>query len=129
MTYEHELAFNLRQRGIPEATIAETVDEVRAHTAMTGTDAASEFGTPVEYASSFPEVKRSTRGRRVIIVAAVLAIAYVIGIFALKAIANVDIENYVGEVELWPALLILLVGITSGFLTDYLRPAPRSSNR
>lgn len=126
MTYEHDLAFNLRIRGTPESQIAEVLEEVRAHASTTGTSAESEFGTPEEYASSFPKVKRRTRGSRVVIAAVILALAYVVAIFAV-ALIGFDIEVITGPVLLWPALVVLALGVLGGFLIDYLRLAPRSN--
>ncbi|WP_104169319.1 hypothetical protein [Cryobacterium sp. M23] len=126
MTYEHDLAFNLRIRGTPESQIAEVLEEVRAHASTTGTSAESEFGTPEEYASSFPKVKRRTRGSRVVIAAVILALAYVVAIFAV-ALIGFDIEVITGPVLLWPALVVLALGVLGGILIDYLRLAPRSN--
>ena len=127
MTYEHDLAFNLRMRGTPESQIAEVLEEVRAHAPTTGTSAESEFGTPKGYASSFPKVKRRTLGSRVVIAAAIIALAYIVAIFALKALIDFNIEVITGPVLLWPALVVLALGILGGFLLDYFRPAPRSN--
>ena len=59
MSYERDLAFNLRIRGLPEDEIAETLDEVRAHAAANGSPAEDEFGSPQEYAKQFPSRKRA----------------------------------------------------------------------
>ncbi|MDN6178577.1 MAG: hypothetical protein L0J08_08550, partial [Micrococcaceae bacterium] len=72
MTYEHNLAFYLRMRGLPEAQVSEAIDEVRAHVMSSGNSAESEFGTAEDYAESFSAVKRRTLGVRVITVAGVL---------------------------------------------------------
>jgi len=129
MSYERDLAFNLRLRGIAEQQIEEAVHEVHTHTAATGVTPESEFGTPEEYAKTFEKGTRRTRGVRVVIVAAVLALAYVAGVFALKALADFDIRTITGPTILWPALVILGTGIIAGFLIDYLRPAPTVSKR
>lgn len=62
MSYERNLTFNLRIRGVSEDQIAETLDEVRAHEAAAGTPAEAEFGKAEEYAKQFPKMKMRTRG-------------------------------------------------------------------
>lgn len=127
MSYEHDLAFALRLRGLSEARIAEAVREVQAHTLSAGTSPEDEFGTAEEYASTFPATKRRTRGARVAAGATILALAYVVIAFALKPLFDVDVRSIVGPVMLWPALAIIAVGVLAGFLVDYLRPTPRST--
>lgn len=125
MTYEKDLAFNLRIRGMSESQIVEVISEVRAH-AANGVSAESEFGSPEEYASSFPKGKRRTRGARVIAMAVIVAIAYGVAVLVLAVVFHVDIRAITGPVTVWPALLIVVLGILLGFLIDYLRPPPRS---
>ena len=125
MTYEKDLAFNLRTRGMSESQIIEVISEVRAH-AANGVSAETEFGTPEEYASSFPKSKRRTRGVRVVTAAVIIAIAYGVTVLALMVVFNFDIRAITGPVTLWPALLIIVLGVLGGFLIDYLRPPPRS---
>ncbi|WP_298042451.1 hypothetical protein [uncultured Citricoccus sp.] len=129
MSYEHDLAFNLRQRGLPESQIVEAIEEVRTHTAATGVSAEAEFGPAEQYAESFPAVKRRNRGQRVVAVAVLLAIAYGLASLALKPLTGFDIKVLTGPVTLWPALVIVGTGLLGGFLTDYLRPAPRTTGR
>lgn len=129
MSYERDLAFNLRQRGLPESQVAEVIDEVRAHTATTGTPAEAEFGTAEDYAASFPAVKRRSRGHRVVTVAVLLSITYVLAGLALKPLIGFDIKALTGPMMLWPGLVIGAVGLLGGFLTDYLRPAPQATRR
>ena len=129
MSYEHDLAFNLRLRGIPEPQIAEAVEEVRVHTHSTGQSAEDEFGSTDEYAQTFPQQKTHTRGRRAVLAGKILAIAYVVCAFAAQPLAGIDVRDIVGPVMLWPALAILGISILGGFLLDYLRPAPRAATR
>lgn len=126
MTYEKDLAFNLRTRGMSESQIIEVINEVRAH-AANGASAETEFGTPEEYASSFPKSKKRTRGVRVVTAAVIIAIAYGVTVLALTVLFNFDIRAVTGPVTLWPALLIIVLGAIGGFLLDYLRPPPRSN--
>ena len=60
------------------------------------------------------------------IAAVILALAYVVAIFAV-ALIGFDIEVITGPVLLWPALVVLALGVLGGFLIDYLRLAPRSN--
>jgi hypothetical protein len=129
MSYERDLAFNLRQRGLPESQLAEVIDEVRAHTATTGACAEAEFGTAEQYAASFPAVKRRSRGQRVVAVAVLLAIAYVVTALVLTPLIGFDIKVLTGPLMLWPAGLLVGAGLLGGFLTDYLRPTPRTTGR
>ena len=127
MTYERDLAFNLRIRGISERQIAETLAEVRAHEAATGTLAKDEFGAAQEYAKQFPKGKRRSRGAAVTTLATVVSLAYVLAV-VVTPFLGIDIRASVGPITLLPALAVLLGGVLAGFLTDYLRPAPSSSS-
>ncbi|MDQ0869545.1 putative YccA/Bax inhibitor family protein [Arthrobacter sp. V1I9] len=127
MSYERRLTFNLRVRGLSEAEIAEALDEVRAHEAVTGTPAVAEFGTAEEYAKQFPKQKRRTRGKTINTVVTVLAVAYVLLVVVLMLVFRVDIRDFVGPVTLLPATGFVLAGLLAGFLTDYFRPAQRST--
>ena len=129
MSYERDLAFNLRIRGLSEDEIADTLDEVRAHGATTGTPAEDEFGTAQEYAKQFPEKKKKkTRslGSAVMMVGVALAIIYVAVAMLLLPFLHIDVRDIVGPLRLGPALGLILAGILAGCLTDYFRPLPRS---
>ena len=123
MSYERKLTFNLRLRGLPEAEIADVIDEVRAHEAAAGTPAEADFGTAEEYASQFPKKKRRTRGRTITTIGAAVAIGYALFAVLLALLFRVDIREYVGPITLLPGLVLLLASIAAGFLTDYLTPA------
>ena len=126
MSYERNLTFNLRIRGLSEPEIAEVIDEVRAHGAAAGTPAVAEFGTAEEYAKQFPKRNRRTRGRTITMIGTAVAIAY--GLFAvlLALLFRVDIREYVGPVTLLPGLVLILASVLAGFLTDYFQPAKSS---
>ncbi|MDQ0620508.1 hypothetical protein [Arthrobacter globiformis] len=125
MTYERDLAFNLRIRGISEREIAETLEEVRAHEAAAGTPAKDEFGAAQDYAKQFPKGRRRSRGAAVTTIAAAVSIAYVLAV-VVTPFLGIDLRESVGPITLLPALAVILGGVLAGFLTDYLRPAPRS---
>jgi hypothetical protein len=127
MSYERDLAFNLRIRGLPEDEIAETLDEVRAHAAANGSPAEDEFGSPQEYAKQFPKQKTRSRGYAIAMVGAVLAITYAAVAMLLLPFLRIDVRDLVGPIRLLPALVLLLGGVVSGFLTDYFRPPSRRS--
>lgn len=129
MSYERELAFNLRLRGVPETRVAAAIEEVRAHAASADTSAEAEFGTAEEYAASFPEGKRRSRGRRVIAVAVLLATAYVLAALVLTPLIGFDVKDITGPLMLWPAGVLVAAGLVGGFLTDYLRQTPRTPRR
>lgn len=129
MSYARKLTLNLRLRGLSEAEIAEALDEVRAHEAAAGTPAEAEFGTAEDYAMQFPNKKRRTRGRTITTIGAALAIAYVLFAVLLALLFSVDIREFVGPITLLPGLVLLLVSVLAGFLTDYFQPAqsPRAA--
>lgn len=126
MSYERNLTFNLRLRGLSETEIAETLDEVRAHGAVAGGSAEAEFGTAEEYAKQFPKQKRRTRGSTITMIGTASAIAYVLLAVILMPLFKVDIRDFVGPITLLPALMLVLVSVLAGFLTDYFQPAQRS---
>lgn len=129
MSYARKLTFNLRLRGLSEAEIAEALAEVRAHDAAAGTPSEAEFGTAEEYAMQFPNRKRRTRGRTITTVGTALAIAYVLFAVLLALLFSADIREFVGPITLLPGLVLLLVSVLAGFLTDYFQPAqsPRAA--
>ncbi|MBT2552414.1 hypothetical protein [Arthrobacter sp. ISL-5] len=126
MSYERNLTFNLRIRGVSEDEIAETLDEVRAHEAAAGTPAEAEFGKAEEYAKQFPKTKMRTRGTVITMIGVALSIAYVLVAVLLLFLYKVDVREFVGPMTLLPALILALSSVLAGFLTDYFRPAPRS---
>jgi hypothetical protein len=78
MSYEKDLVFNLRLRGLPEDQIMDALSEVKAHTLSTGAPPESEFGTAEEYALTFPKTKRPTRGRGIMVSAFALAVVFIL---------------------------------------------------
>lgn len=127
MTYERDLAFSLRIRGIPEREIDELVAEVRAHEAATGTPAKDEFGAAQEYAKQFPKGKSRSRGTAITAVAVAASLVYVLAV-VVTPFLGVDIRETVGPMTLLPALAVSLGGVLTGFVTDYLRPTPSPSS-
>ena len=125
MSYERNLAFNLRTRGLSEPEIAEVLDEVWAHESATGTPAEAEFGTAEEYAKQFPKKKMRTRGHTIRMIGTALCFAYVLFAVLLTVLFKVDIRDYVGPITLWPGLVVIVVSILAGFLTDYFQPPQR----
>lgn len=125
MGYERKLTFNLRMRGLSETEIADAVDEVRAHEAATGIPGKAAFGTAEEYAKQFPKRKRRTRGHTIMMIGAVVCLAYVLVVVLLAVLIRVDIRDYVGPITLWPGLVVIAVCLLAGFLADYLQPAQR----
>lgn len=128
MSYERNLIFNLRIRGLSEPGIAEAVGEVREHGAATGTPPEAEFGTAAEYAKQFPRMKRRTRGHAITVAGAVLAIAYVL-VTVLLMFFDIDVREYVGPITLLPGLALILSSVLAGFLTDYFQPVRSSRAR
>ena len=57
---------------------------------------------------------------------AALAVAYAAVGLVILPFMGVDIRDFVGPLELLPALVMGLGGVLAGFLADYLRPVPRS---
>jgi hypothetical protein len=128
VSYQRNLTFNLRLRGLSEEDITEVLDEIQAHEAATGDPAEAEFGGAEEYAKQFPKKKRRTPGYAIVVIGATLAIAYVL-LTILLMFFRIDIREYVGQITLLPAVLMLFASILAGFLTDYFRPARSSRSR
>lgn len=126
MSYERNLTFNLRLRGLSESEITEVLGEVQAHQSAAGGPAEAEFGPAEQYAKQFPQKKRRTPGRTITTVGVALAIAYLLLAVLLMLLFEIDIRDFVGPLTLLPAVILILAGILAGFLTDYFRPA-RSS--
>jgi hypothetical protein len=126
MSYERNLTFNLRIRGLSEAEIAETLAEVRAHVDAAGTPPEAEFGTAEEYAKQFPWRKRRTLGHTVTMVGVVLAVAYLLLGLLLMLAFRVDIREVMGPLTLLQAAGVALVSLLAGFLTDYFQPVQES---
>lgn len=126
MSYERNLIFNLRVRGLSESEIREVLDDVRAHQAASGTPAAAEFGPADEYAKQFPKTKRRTLGKTITSIGTALAIAYLLFAVLLMLLFKIDIRDFVGPITLQPAALLILASLLAGFLTDYFRPAQSS---
>ena len=102
MSYERDLAFNLRIRGFSEDEIADTLEEVRAHRAATGSPAEDEFGTAQEYARQFPKKKTRSPGYTVMMIAAVLGITYLAVAMLLLPFLRIDVRDIVGPIVLGP---------------------------
>ncbi|MFF2246564.1 hypothetical protein ACFVTM_20605 [Arthrobacter sp. NPDC058130] len=129
MSYERNLTFNLRLRGLSEPEITEVIDEVRAHEAAAGPPAEAEFGSAEDYAKQFPKKKRRTRGTSITMIGTAISIAYVLLAVILAILFRVDIREYVGPYTLLPGLVLVLASILAGFLTDYFQPAKRHPHR
>ena len=87
--YAAELIEILQLRDVPEEAIAQIVREVESHTAESGEDPVSEFGTPSDYANNFAPRSRLIWFLALIIASIVLAStsAYVLisGVFGLQS--------------------------------------------
>jgi hypothetical protein len=123
MSYERNLTFNLRLRGLTEPEIAEAIDEVRAHARAAGTHEEAEFGRAEEYAKQFPKKKRRTRGTIITAIGTAISIAYVLLAVLLMVLFRVDIREFVGPNTLLPAVVLSVASVLAGFLTDYFQPA------
>ena len=77
--------------------------------------------------SSFPSRKRAHAATPSRWSAAVLAITYAAVAMLLLPFVRIDVRDLVGPIRLWPALVLILGGVVSGFLTDYFRPPSRRS--
>lgn len=131
MSYDQQLAFNLRVRRWDEAAIGDVIAEVRAHCGADDTAKEKEFGKPEEYAAQFPRRQHRTLGLKVIIGGVIVTGTY-LAVLLLAAVALRDsLAEQGGLFEVLPpladtgvALAILLVSILLGFLIDWRRPAP-----
>ena len=89
--YATELAEELELRGVPAATATQIVREVQSHTADSGEDPITVFGTPGEYADNFAP-NRTARLWMLTISSVILATGggYVLisGVFGLQSPAH-----------------------------------------
>ncbi|GAA1107999.1 hypothetical protein [Arthrobacter flavus] len=129
MSYEQHLAAELRYRGLPEDTIAEVLAEVAAHTPP-GEDPTEHFGTPSRYAEQYAAELSPGKPRtpRILGLALVLSLGYAAFAFLAEPLLNFDVTDYIGPIRLWPALVILGLGILASFLTATYRRAPTTSS-
>jgi hypothetical protein len=129
MNYYQSLTAELRYRSTPEKDIADILAEVRAHTPA-GEDPAEHFGTPAEYAEQYtaalPARKRQPHPVRLILTLS--AVAYIVFAFLAKPLLGIDVRDYVGPVMLWPALALVITGITISFLTTTFKRAPTTNS-
>lgn len=112
--YRRDLAFTLRTRGLGKAEIEDVLLEV-SQLEIAGADPAIELGTATEYAKAFP--RRHRRGNPIVVIGGLLAVAWIAVSIALVATETVTVERS-GPFILLPALAILVVTITTGFLSD-----------
>ena len=89
--YKRDLTYELRQRGLHDATIADILNELPADA---DTDLTKEFGEPKQYAASFPKGRRRTVGWWMITGAVVIA-ALAILLRVVAVVTNV-VEQSVG---------------------------------
>jgi len=121
MSYERDLTFALRMRGMTDPQIAQALGEAREHVKVSKSSMEDQFGSPAEFATQFPRRRRASLGRRVVTISAIVALLY--GVFSLAAEPVFGIElTALGPVTLWPAVVLALVGVVGGFLLDYLLP-------
>jgi hypothetical protein len=121
MSYERDLTFALRLRGMTDAQIAKALAEAREHVKTSKSSMEDQFGTAADFASQFPRRKRASLGRKVVTFSTIVALVY--GVFSLAAgpVFSIDLSG-LGPVTLWPALLLAFGGVIGGFLLDYLKP-------
>jgi len=128
MSYERELTFALRLRGLTDDQIATALEEARVHVTTARSTMEEEFGTPVEYAAQFPKMRYTSLGRRVRLISVVLAVAWAAFAVLAENVFRLDLAAVIGSVTLWPSLALLTVGVVGGFLLDYLRPVRRPAD-
>lgn len=124
MSYYQNLTAELRYRGTSESDIANILAEARTHTPA-GDDPADHFGTPAEYAEQYTAAlpARKPRTHPALIIFTILAIGYVVFALLAKPALGIDLRDYVGPALLWPALALLLIGVTTNFLTTTFKSA------
>lgn len=133
MSYEQDLTFQLRMRGLSEDDITDILRELAQH----GADDVAlreEFGTPEEYASGFGTRKRKTVGGRIVAITTALALTWIaawIIVALVRRFVGID-PAMEGVIETWQiivgALAIAVIGLVTGFVTDYVRPAKSTGN-
>ena len=121
MSYERDLTFALRMRGMTDAEIAKALSEAREHVKLTQSSMEDQFGTATDFASQFPRRKRASLGRRVVTFSTIAALLYAVFALAAGPVFSIDLSG-LGPVRLWPALVLAFAGVIGGFLLDYARP-------
>lgn len=131
MSYDQQLAFNLRLRRWDEAAIGDVIAEMRAHCGEDDAAKETEFGKPEEYAAQFPRGQHRTLGVAVIIGGVILAGVYLAVLLLAAVVLRDALAVQGGLFEVLPpligtggALAILLVSIVTGFFIDWRRSAP-----
>jgi len=122
VSYEQDLAFALRMRGLTDAEIAKALGEAATYSVEARSSLQDLFGSPVEYASQFPKRKRASLGRKVITTTTVIALVYVVFALVAHPLWGLDVAAAVGGFRVWPALVLIVVGGLGGFLLDYRLP-------
>lgn len=117
--YLDELRFNLSLRNLDAAIIRDIVREVEAES-ITYDEAAASFGTPDEYAESFP-AKTAPKGHQTfMIIAVVLAILWPMLQLALR-------DRTAGSMGNWAVTWLPAFGfIALGIIIDFSRAIARS---
>lgn len=123
-------------RGLSEVRISSIEEAIRqvdtrllgcpVQSWVSGSSSVAQGGLPSlaeEYAKQFPKKKRRTRESIFTMIGGALAIAYILLMVLLMVLFRVDIREYVGPLELWPGLVLVLSGVLAGFLTDYFQRA------
>lgn len=112
MTYERELTFALRRRGLSDEQIATALDVARVHVTTARSTMEEELGTPLEYAAQFPRLRHLSFGSRFTVAVTIATVAYVGAALVFHFTPL-------------PALALFTLGAVGGVLLDYLRPVPR----
>ena len=121
MTYQRDLAFALRVRGVAEKDVADIVAEVDAH-AQEGIVLEEFFGAPDEYAARFPEgPKRLRDAAWWTKVSAVVAVVWIVAVTVVAAL-GVDLPVRFGVIALWPALGLMVLGMVVDIVWAHRRP-------
>jgi len=113
MTYERELTFALRLRGLRDDEITAALEVARVHVTTARSTMEDELGTPTEYAAQFPRSRHLSFGRRFTLGVTIVTVAYVVAALVFHFTPL-------------PSLGLFTLGAVGGVLLDYLRPVPRS---
>ncbi|WP_445442957.1 hypothetical protein [Clavibacter sp. km1a] len=122
MGYYRRLAFELRMRGLDEARIRSTLEDVQSDCRLAQASPEVRFGDPRVFAGQFPQQRTWTPGKRFVTVTAVIAALLAVALIAVSA--TLDIAMRVGplSVPLWSGLLLAALGFVGGFVLDRRLP-------
>lgn len=118
--YQERLAWLLYCGGASESDIKEAVGDIARHEAK-GDDLIREFGTPEEYAATFPAGEKRKARSTWPVLGGVLSLLWIVGALAAATYLGESLPVRVNSFVLWPALAIVVISLLTGFLVARMK--------